>query len=80
MSNLSQVLAQELSLRLSQVENAISLLSEEATISFNARYRKERTGEMDETNCDSFRTLRLLHKTGGIRGQIDTIDIADGHY
>ena len=49
MSNLSQVLAQELSLRPQQVESAISLLTEGATIPFIARYRKERTGEMDET-------------------------------
>ncbi|MGB7416067.1 MAG: Tex family protein [Thermosynechococcaceae cyanobacterium] len=49
MFNLSQVLAQELSLRLNQVDSAIALFSEGATLPFIARYRKERTGEMDET-------------------------------
>ncbi|PZD73704.1 30S ribosomal protein S1 [Acaryochloris thomasi RCC1774] len=49
MTNFSQSLAQELSLRPCQVESAIALLSEGATIPFIARYRKERTGEMDET-------------------------------
>lgn len=49
MLNLSQVLADELSLKPFQVENALALFSEGATIPFIARYRKERTGEMDET-------------------------------
>ncbi|MGF1602638.1 MAG: Tex family protein [Thermosynechococcaceae cyanobacterium] len=49
MNTLFQVLAQELALRKGQVESAIALLSEGATIPFIARYRKERTGEMDET-------------------------------
>jgi uncharacterized protein len=48
MLNLPQYLAQELSLKLFQVENALDLLAEGATIPFIARYRKERTGEMDE--------------------------------
>jgi protein Tex len=49
MSDLSQVLAQELSLRHSQIESAIALLTAGATIPFIARYRKERTEGMDET-------------------------------
>jgi uncharacterized protein len=48
MSAVVQQLAQELSLRPQQVENALALLQEGATIPFIARYRKERTGEMDE--------------------------------
>jgi uncharacterized protein len=48
MLNIAQLLAKELSLRPSQVENALELFAEGATIPFIARYRKERTGEMDE--------------------------------
>lgn len=44
-----QQLATELSLRAQQVENALALFAEGATVPFIARYRKERTGEMDET-------------------------------
>ncbi|MES1025554.1 Tex family protein [Gloeocapsa sp. BRSZ] len=48
MLNIPQVLAQELSLKPFQVENALELFAEGATIPFIARYRKERTGEMNE--------------------------------
>jgi len=43
------VLAEELQLAAWQVSNVIDLLEEGATIPFMARYRKERTGELDET-------------------------------
>lgn len=43
-----QVLSQELSLKSDQVKNALELLAEGATVPFIARYRKERTGEMNE--------------------------------
>jgi uncharacterized protein len=46
--NIPQLLAAELSLRLNQVEDALALLAEGATVPFIARYRKERTGSMDE--------------------------------
>lgn len=49
MLNIPQILAQELSLKPFQVENALELFSEGATIPFIARYRKERTGTLDET-------------------------------
>ncbi|CAH2575016.1 putative protein HI_0568 [Planktothrix rubescens] len=48
MLNISQILAQELSLKPFQVENALQLFSEGATIPFVARYRKEITGSLDE--------------------------------
>ncbi|MBL1174954.1 Tex family protein [Pantanalinema sp. GBBB05] len=48
MLNIPQHLANELSLRQSQVEAALALLAEGATVPFIARYRKERTGEMTE--------------------------------
>lgn len=48
MLNIPQILAEELSLRSVQIDNALELFSEGATVPFIARYRKERTGEMDE--------------------------------
>lgn len=48
MQNIHQILATELELKLHQVENALELLAEGATVPFIARYRKERTGEMNE--------------------------------
>ncbi|MEQ9548194.1 MAG: Tex family protein [Coleofasciculus sp. G3-WIS-01] len=48
MLNIPSVLAQELSLSAKQVENTLSLLAEGATIPFISRYRKERTGSLDE--------------------------------
>jgi protein Tex len=48
MLNIPSVLAQELSLWANQVENTLSLLAEGATIPFISRYRKERTGSLDE--------------------------------
>lgn len=55
MVNLTPALATELRLQPWQIDNALQLLSQGATIPFIARYRKEYTGEMDETQ------LRTLH-------------------
>ncbi|MBE9015556.1 RNA-binding transcriptional accessory protein, partial [Chroococcidiopsidales cyanobacterium LEGE 13417] len=49
MVNIPQLLAQELTLKPFQVQSALELMAEGATIPFIARYRKERTGEMNET-------------------------------
>lgn len=49
MLDIPQTLARELNLKLQNVNNALELLAEGATIPFIARYRKERTGSMDET-------------------------------
>lgn len=48
MLKIPQLLATELDLKPYQVQNALELLAESATIPFIARYRKERTGEMNE--------------------------------
>jgi uncharacterized protein len=48
MLNIAQLLATELEIQPNQVENALELLAEGATIPFIARYRKERTNEMNE--------------------------------
>jgi uncharacterized protein len=42
-------IAAGLSIRPAQVESTVALLEEGATVPFIARYRKERTGELDET-------------------------------
>ncbi len=42
------IISKELSLKAHQVENTIALLDEGATIPFIARYRKEKTGELDD--------------------------------
>ena len=41
-------IAEELKVKVSQVETAIRLLDDGATVPFIARYRKERTGNLDE--------------------------------
>lgn len=49
MLNIPERLARELSLKLQYVQNALALHADGATVPFIARYRKERTGGMDET-------------------------------
>lgn len=62
---LSQI-ARERSLSLTQVENTAELLDEGATVPFIARYRKERTGSLDEVQITDIRdrldALRQLEK------------------
>ncbi|MEO1068252.1 MAG: Tex family protein, partial [Cyanobacteria bacterium J06638_6] len=48
MTNLSSILADELDLRQAQVDATLALFTEGATVPFVARYRKERTGNLDE--------------------------------
>lgn len=59
-------LAQELSLKESQVRHTVELLDEGNTIPFIARYRKEATGELDEVQirglADRLEYLRNLAK------------------
>ena len=47
-TNIPSVLAMEFSIKPWQVENTVALLDEGATIPFIARYRKEKTGELDD--------------------------------
>lgn len=47
--DITAVIAADLALRQGQVRNVINLLDEGNTIPFIARYRKEMTGELDET-------------------------------
>lgn len=48
MINLEQIIAEEYSLSRQSVSNALELWQEGATIPFIARYRKEKTGSLDE--------------------------------
>ena len=45
---LAAIIAQELKVKVSQVETAIRLLDEGATVPFIARYRKEATEGLDD--------------------------------
>ena len=46
--NIPQKLADEFQLRQEQIDNTIALLDDGKTIPFIARYRKERTGSLDD--------------------------------
>ena len=48
MTNFAQPIAQKLNIKISQAEAVIELLAEGATIPFIARYRKDKTGGLDE--------------------------------
>ena len=49
MLDYNKIIATELSLQQQQVEQSLELLIEGATVPFIARYRKEKTGSLDET-------------------------------
>lgn len=49
MQNIAQIIAQELNVREQQVAATITLLDDGATVPFVARYRKEATGGLDDT-------------------------------
>ncbi len=53
MLDIPKVIARELSLDEKHVRSALELFAEGATVPFVARYRKERTGEMNETQLRS---------------------------
>jgi uncharacterized protein len=46
--NLLQIIAAELQLKLIQVRNTVEMLDQDNTVPFISRYRKERTGSLDE--------------------------------
>ena len=49
MTSIAARIAEELHVRLSQVEAAVGLLDDKSTVPFIARYRKEATGGLDDT-------------------------------
>ena len=68
-------IAEEFALRHEHVQGVIALLGEGASVPFIARYRKERTGEMDEVTIravqDRFERVRALEKRR--RAILDTL-------
>ena len=56
MTSIAQRIADELHVRVSQVDATIALLDDKSTVPFIARYRKEATGGLDDTQ------LRLLEE------------------
>lgn len=64
--DINQVLAKEFNLRKEQVDNTVSLIDDDKTIPFIARYRKEQTGSLDDTVLrelsDRLNYLRNLEK------------------
>jgi protein Tex len=66
MKTISERIAEELSVRVGQVDAAIELLDAKSTVPFIARYRKEATGGLDDTQLrsleDRLRYLRDLEE------------------
>jgi uncharacterized protein len=61
---LYQIIADELQLKLIQVRNTVEMLDDDNTVPFISRYRKERTGSLDEDQIrgiqEKIRYLRIL--------------------
>lgn len=71
MLSISQRIAEELSVKESQVLSAVELLDEGATVPFIARYRKEVTGGLDDTQLRNLEDrLRYLRELGERRETI----------
>ena len=63
MKTIVQRIAEELSVQETQVQATIKLLDEEATVPFIARYRKEVTGGLDDTQLRTLEErLRYLRE------------------
>jgi len=72
-------IAKSLGIQASQVENTVQLLEEGATLPFIARYRKERTGSLDEVQIGEIKEeLARLKELDKRRGSIiDAIEKQD---
>lgn len=57
--NLIQYIQKATQLTSKQIENTVQLLSEDCTVPFISRYRKEMTGDLDEVQVSSILKLRL---------------------
>src|SRR4029450_1059306 len=66
MDKINQRIATELSVGVGQVTAAVELLGEGATVPFIARYRKEKTGGLDDTQL-----RKLEERLGYLRGLED---------
>jgi uncharacterized protein len=61
-TKIDELISQELGLQTKFVQNALALFAEGATVPFIARYRKERTGEMNEVQLRAL-SERFLYLT-----------------
>ena len=53
-----QLIAQQVGIQYAQVENTIQLLNEGGTVPFISRYRKERTGSLDEVQIEAIKDAK----------------------
>ena len=53
-----QILAQQVGIPFNQVLNTIQLLDEGGTVPFISRYRKERTGSLDEVQIEAIKDAK----------------------
>lgn len=74
---ISQTIAQELNVQAKQILSAITLVDEGNTIPFIARYRKEVTGGLDDTQLRHFETRLLYLREMDERRQTILKSIAD---
>src|SRR4051795_10976731 len=73
MASISARIAQELAVRIPQVDAAIALLDEKSTVPFIARYRKEATGGLDDAQLRTLQErLHYLRDLDGRRPAIPT--------
>ena len=71
MTSITQRMASELGVRAAQVEAAVALLDDKATVPFIARYRKEATGGLDDTQLRAIEErLAYLRELDDRRGVI----------
>ena len=69
--NISKIIADELSIKLTQVDAAIKLIDEGNTIPFIARYRKEATGALnDEVLRNLYERLTYLRNLEERKAQV----------
>src|SRR5690349_24947182 len=65
MTSIEERIAQELGVRVAQVSATVALLDDRATVPFIARYRKEATGGLDDTQ------LRTLEERLGYLRELE---------
>ncbi|MDP2389228.1 MAG: Tex-like N-terminal domain-containing protein, partial [Acidobacteriota bacterium] len=70
MKSIAQLIAEELNVRVPQVDAAIALLDDKATVPFIARYRKEATGGLDEVRLGAI-AERVAYYEGLLTQELD---------
>jgi len=76
MDRINQRIATELGVGVAQVVAAVELLGEGSTVPFIARYRKEKTGGLDDTQLRKLEErLGYLREAGTFLGQVHLEEI-----